>query len=691
MNLLEKVLKLDEFKFYTETSRGDWRDKYQVNPSFSLSHDGWFDHKKGVGGKLTDLLPNINIKNIYESAVFNPFKVKQYFKTRKINITTDQIKNLKCKVNFYKEQYSILTPLFSKKGELIHLHRIQLDYKNHKINKSQLLGSNHNKTDRCISIKKSNKNFLIVEGFEDALTLQNLYPEHTILISCAANQMYLLKSFIPNKAAVTMILDNDKDGASLKYSLPLGKKVKRLIPIDGTDANKALQSGFLKKWHDELKGVGFDEVINANADTYSILSATNMEFNDKHAVVTIQGKVVVLNDEYDPIFKRWCVTFSSKGDFLFRYENKTVNLTNDRGDTKAAPAAKVWLASKNRRQYDSLCFDPSETLDTDKYFNVWRGFPYEAGIGNCSLYYEHMLNNVSGGNKEYFEYLLDWMADGIQNPTKKAGVAIIIRGGQGTGKGVFINWYRKLFGQHGMYIKDMSHLVGKFNSHLKECLLLFADEIFVTGDKAHEGTLKSLISEDVHMIEHKGKDAFAFPNYIRLMMSSNNRYVAPLDKDDRRYFILDIKDTHRKDYGYFERIKNQMTNENGLQQLMSDLLNRDLTHKNVKDFPATEAIIDNKIASFTTTQEWLFDLLVTGQLPASERINTLYDMYCKSCGRKPESKNQWSRELHTLLPSLKIRQIYLQPGRFYFFETLDFCRGEFAQTLNLNLDFDKLS
>ena len=37
-------------------------------------------------------------------------------------------------------------------------------------------------------------------------------------------------------------------------------------------------------------------------------------------------------------------------------------------------------------------------------------------------------------------------------------------------------------GQHALKISNAKHLVGNFNSHLRDCVFLFADEAFFAGD-----------------------------------------------------------------------------------------------------------------------------------------------------------------------------------------------------------------
>ena len=67
----------------------------------------------------------------------------------------------------------------------------------------------------------------------------------------------------------------------------------------------------------------------------------------------------------------------------------------------------------------------------------------------------------------------------MQDPTEKIGTSIVLRSDtQGTGKGTFINIFGELFGKHFLTISSPRHLVGHFNTHLIDNLILFADEAF---------------------------------------------------------------------------------------------------------------------------------------------------------------------------------------------------------------------
>ena len=429
--------------------------------------------------------------------------------------------------------------------------------------------------------------------------------------------------------------------------------------------------------------------------------------NKKHAAIMIQGKFVIMNEYYNPELKRVEITLSSKDHFINRYINKPCQITKLKynknkeeymEDKIKKTQSTAWFNSPLRRSYDAFCFKPLEGQVIDNYYNLWKGFAVkeinekERARLDCSLYYSHIKNVIAGGNEEIYNYILNWMADAVQNIPKLPETSIVLRGGSGAGKGTMISTFGKLFGQHFLQISSARYIVGNFNAHLKDCLLLFADEAFYAGDKQHESTLKTLVTEPIRMIEHKGKDAIKLPNYTRVMMASNKDWVVPMEVDDRRFFILDVRETFTGNRAYFNALFDQMENKGGNKALLYDLSHRDIRGVDIKNYPMTQAILDNKIESLDTVGQWIYYILSLGEIDdylANKNIRELYKNYTESCkNRWPASLNSWSRKLRKFFPDLRTIQKTGESIRYYNFPPLDVCRDLFETKLGAKIDWD---
>jgi hypothetical protein len=343
------------------------------------------------------------------------------------------------------------------------------------------------------------------------------------------------------------------------------------------------------------------------------------KLNERHAVIRdVGGRCRIASEVQEEIPGsplRTRITYQSFADFTNFYCNKRVTFPNAQGQQVSAPVGKWWINHPNRREYETIAFVPG--VEVRNAYNLWKGFAYEAKPADCSLYLRHVEDVICSGNREIYEYLLGWMATCVQKPAQPGHTAIVLRGRQGTGKGVFANIFGALLGRHFLPVRDSKHLVGSFNAHLRDVVVLFADEAFYAGDKRHESMLKSLVTEQTITVEAKGVDAEAAPNYVHLIMASNEEWVVPVGFDERRFCVLDVSSTHMQDSTYFSAIEQQMKS-GGYGGLLHMLLSMDLSGFNVRRMPKTSALQEQKVFSFTPEQEWWFGKLQMGQVFAGE-------------------------------------------------------------------------
>lgn len=432
------------------------------------------------------------------------------------------------------------------------------------------------------------------------------------------------------------------------------------------------------------------------------------EINKYHAVVSIGSNVVILR-ERTGIGGQIDVDFLRKPDFQTLLENKTVNLRDENGNLKEKPASKFWLTNRSRREYDQVVFDPSDNQPTKNY-NLWRGFAIQPAAGDWSLYRNHILENICSGDESLFQYVLAWMADAVQHIVERPGVSIVLRGKEGTGKGIFCREFGALYGQHFKHITQSRHLTGNFNSHLKDCLLLFADEAFWAGDKSGEGVLKALITEPQLLIEMKGRDSLRMDNHIRLIIASNNEWVIPAGAEARRFCMIDVSDRHMQDSAYFQKIVEQMNN-GGREALLHDLLHYDLSSINLRNIPQTSALLDQKIISMNPIEQFWYELLSAGKFYSNDEEwrtqiskDQLYELYEKSSGKAGVTRRGFETHLATqlrnnLCPSIREKRLtypifdennqYVSSirKRTWILPKLEVCRKEFSHHIKHQIDW----
>lgn len=342
------------------------------------------------------------------------------------------------------------------------------------------------------------------------------------------------------------------------------------------------------------------------------------ELNQRHAVIeNYGGKCLVIEEDEDPDLPgRTRISKQAFSDFSNRYMHIQVKIAVDKeGQAVTEPAGSWWLRHAMRRQYRTVTFAPGR--DIPGVFNLWKGFAVEPREGTLHLgYLEHIKQIICNGDQALYDYLIRWMARCVQRPAEQGEVAVVLRGKMGTGKGVFCREFGALWGRHYLQISNSKHLVGDFNAHLRDCVVLFADEAFFAGDRKNASHLKALITEDRLMVEGKGVDSLPAPNYLHIIMASNEDWVIPAGREERRYLVLDVSDDRLQEMGYFATLRKSMEDNKGegRRNLLHYLLTYDLSGFEVRNVPKTAALHEQKLMSLSSEQEWWFKKLEDGIL-----------------------------------------------------------------------------
>lgn len=335
--------------------------------------------------------------------------------------------------------------------------------------------------------------------------------------------------------------------------------------------------------------------------------------NEKHAVISdIGGRCRVISEVYDESLERFRISKQSFEDLRNRYRHLKVVVGQTKNGVVEKPLGHFWLDHPQRRQYEKIIFAPGK--DVSEAYNLWQGFAVEPtpGSGHES-FLQHTKENLCSGNDQYYEYLINWLARLVQHPDKTGQVAIVLKGERGTGKSFWAKTIGRLFGRHFMQVSDSKHLVGSFNAHLRDTVLLFGDEAFFAGDRKHESVLKTLVTEEILVVEGKGIDAEAAPNYVHLILASNEEWVIPAGLDERRFFALEISPNGKGKFEYFQAIQSELTG-GGYASLLHFLLTRDISKFEVRDYPKTEALQQQKILSMSAEMQWLYNKLQHGYI-----------------------------------------------------------------------------
>jgi hypothetical protein len=425
--------------------------------------------------------------------------------------------------------------------------------------------------------------------------------------------------------------------------------------------------------------------------------------NERYFVADEQGKMFVctLQPDADRKNREVLVRYTFRA-FCDKFQRQTA-LKQVQKEWRNVEIGREWLKWLHGRQFERITFDPQGNTPPD-VFNLWRGWAVEPQAGDWSVLRSHIERVICSGSPDLTRYVLGWLAFMVQRPWERPGTALILRGKEGAGKSIFGEAVRNLAGAHSMAVSNAKHLVGNFNQHLRNCLVLQADEAIFAGNHEHASILKALITDPDLIIEGKGINALLARNHLHVIMTSNEEWVVPAGLEARRFVVLDVSEVHRGDFKYFAALSAAIKDDRVLAALLHDLQKWPLDGFEVRTVPDTAGLRDQKVRSLGGLNGWLVDLLTAGELPPDRQgfhpdgwhpffqtneLHTSYEAWVGSHrrGDRTLSNNIFGKELqriffwHRRAPAHEGSMGKEAPG--YHFGTLAEAREQFCRKTGL--------
>lgn len=400
-----------------------------------------------------------------------------------------------------------------------------------------------------------------------------------------------------------------------------------------------------------------------NADTNSCPAVAHFE-NEKMFIAPRGGRCYVgqRKDAYD------VETRLIKSYYSWMLPQEVAKLNKHRTmmeGKKRVDMFDKWYTSPHATRYSEIQFVPYKDTPPklpEGTLNLYTGFavkPVNHGIKYLRII--HLIRHFTGGNEQHFKWVLDWIAFNFQNPHKKAEVAIVLRGTEGTGKGLLGRLFLLIHGMHAAALTNPDHVVGRFNAHLETLVFAVLTEAFFAGDAKTNGALKALLTDTELMIERKFQDAEPSRNYLNCLMTTNEDFAVPAGATARRYAVFDANKvegvTHlvtdsfsflvENEYGeqekitflegasfdcgkwegtellkvaepnlipvshFYTELAQEVERKEVLEQFLFDVLSRDIAdYRPNAAIPKTEALLEQKLHTLKQDSVgcWLYDL-----------------------------------------------------------------------------------
>jgi hypothetical protein len=285
--------------------------------------------------------------------------------------------------------------------------------------------------------------------------------------------------------------------------------------------------------------------------------------------------------------------------------------------------AKLWANHLDCRMYKSIQFYPKINTRYDIY-NTFKGFSIEPNpdmifdLADIEPVLYHLRHIWAQDNIPLYDYILNWFTHVYIKPWVRTGVALVVKGARGSGKGTIMEILSHIVGQnHYWRIDKLKDLTGEFTAPKRgTCILGFADECYYGGDPREANALKSTITEKDIMCNVKNIPQYSIESYINIVIAANgdNERIIPAANGERRYQLLESSDEYAgaatlQNAKYFEAIRNVDP-----RKFAAFLARRDISKYNPRMIIETEELRTQQILNMNPLTKWWMNSLEKGYI-----------------------------------------------------------------------------
>ena len=363
----------------------------------------------------------------------------------------------------------------------------------------------------------------------------------------------------------------------------------------------------------------FDE-DNPDTNTYEMVKA---RFELKCFQMIKRCKYIKVNLRHDD------VDIITHHEVLNHYCDWTYWGPDKNGKLDKLPFAYRWLHDFKKKRVENIVVDPTGT--ENNMYNMWKHFTASelSPINPAEVeelvkpFIKHFHDVITCGNQQHTDWMMDYLGNIVQRPTKKTNVAVFLFGQQGCGKDIMFDFLRlKVMGEHCTHQTDNPEddIFGRFANGLVNRVLLLVDEVKCMND--HDNRLKNLITSTTFRYECKGQMTITLPNMANLIFTSNIVDAIPVATDDRRFVLFHCSSVYKGKGDYFEELGKYLDRPKTARAVYQFLMSRDLS-KYPYSFqdtrPVTEYYKEAQGMKIPIVSRF-FSALANGDIPESDRL-----------------------------------------------------------------------
>lgn len=213
-----------------------------------------------------------------------------------------------------------------------------------------------------------------------------------------------------------------------------------------------------------------------------------------------------------------------------------------------ADYVRMWKASPDRKSIDEeqLVFDPTEQCGEDA-INLWDGLGIEPtpcetrDVEPMLALLDHLCSRCDSAVTSVDEvkhWVLCWLALPLQKQGAKMATALVFHGPQGTGKNLFFDAVRDMYGRYGVMV-GQTEIEEKYNAWVSAKQLVVCNEVVSRQELFHnKNRLKWMIDAERIPIRSMHTDTRWEQNWANLVFLSNEKMPIALEEGDRRHLVV---------------------------------------------------------------------------------------------------------------------------------------------------------
>ncbi len=349
--------------------------------------------------------------------------------------------------------------------------------------------------------------------------------------------------------------------------------------------------------------------------------------------------------KYNLLVEQFALIYGT--DTVWDGSTRTIMKIGNMAHAHGSDLVRMWKVSEKRRTVlqSEVVFDPTNTC-SDRCINLYDGFattPTPSTDEDVAVMLEllrHLCGNCATDATsidDVMRWVLCWLALPLQRPGAKLKTALIFHGPQGTGKNLFFDAVRAIYGKYGVMV-GQNELEEKYNAWISAKLMIIGNEVVTRQELYHnKNKLKWVVTEEQIPIRAMQSDVRWESNHANVVFLSNESMPLVLEDDDRRHLV--VYTPQANDDGLYGRVA-AFLKDGGSSRFMAYLQRYD-----VGDFnPHTKPLMTSAKADLITLSmkpaerfmaEWLQGFLpLPLQVCSTEQLYRAFRRWCDQAGER---------------------------------------------------------